>query len=236
MIFMILWMVQFVIGLITDVTESVEPTLLVIFSLVFNIFFWLMLVSFAFAIIFTEIEKNLRTQSIAETIQKLVILESGEAIQTQYRLHRAEWSGYLVLTSYRLIAYKEMGIFTKSYEMVESIYLKNIAALLYVGKFKKYISVNGIKYNLENVDNAALCDVLRQAAQEAKAKSTDRQGQQQQQQQQVTVNVLPPTGSADQYIPAPIDRQERIFCIQCGAENSRIAKFCKVCGASIEGV
>jgi hypothetical protein len=62
-------------------------------------------------------------------------------------------------------------------------------------------------------------------------------GQQQQQQQLITVNI-PPQPSPPMHqsgsIPPPIPPSGFIFCIHCGSQNLQIAKFCKVCGATIE--
>jgi len=65
---------------------------------------------------------------------------------------------------------------------------------------------------------------------------------QQQQQQVIQVNVTPPVvqydttaSSADmQPRPPSIPQTDTIFCIHCGTSNSKIARFCKVCGATIE--
>ena len=57
--------------------------------------------------------------------------------------------------------------------------------------------------------------------------------QQQQQQQVIAINVVAPPA------PPPVPAQPQpalpsIFCIHCGSQNVNYAKFCKVCGASIE--
>jgi len=70
------------------------------------------------------------------------------------------------------------------------------------------------------------------------------QQQQQQQQQVIQVNIPPPL-PPDQYYataspPPPQPRSPSIpptgtvFCIACGSQNVKFAKFCKVCGATIE--
>ena len=67
---------------------------------------------------------------------------------------------------------------------------------------------------------------------------------QQQQQQVIQVNIPPPPPPAQYYATAaPPPPQPRppsipptgtVFCIACGSQNVKFAKFCKVCGASIE--
>ena len=72
------------------------------------------------------------------------------------------------------------------------------------------------------------------------------QPQQQQQQQVIQVNVpFPPPPPVQNYatISSPPPPQPRpptnpptdtIFCIHCGSQNVKVAKFCKVCGATVE--
>lgn len=198
-----------------------------------------------------------------EIIQRLIVLESGENIRTLYKLRHTEWSfdreegyhGYLVLTSYRLVAYKEKGIINKSYELIDSIRLTDIVDLSFGGKFDKYVSVNGIKYFLDGADNASLCEVLRQVSQAARR---DFSNQQQQQQQQIIVNVAPQKGSiiaapttnnqenAPNQCPhchAPVRIAGAVFCEKCGQSITSIlpvtpvgsepAKFCNACGTPL---
>jgi len=198
-----------------------------------------------------------------EIIQRLVLLEPSESIRVIYKLRHTDWSvnytqgyhGFLVLSSYRLIAYKEKGILNKSYELIDSIRLTDIADLSFGGTLDKYVSVNGIKYFLDGADNASLCEVLRQAAQEAKRNLSN---QQQQQQQQIIVNVAPQKSGA--IVAPPIDNQEpapsqcphchapvritgAVFCEKCGQSitpippvspvGSKAAKFCSACSAQL---
>jgi hypothetical protein len=67
--------------------------------------------------------------------------------------------------------------------------------------------------------------------------------QMQQQQQQIVVNIPPSVTPVMQHDatmfptyqrPPSIPPTVTVFCIQCGSENRKDAKFCKVCGASIE--
>ena len=75
------------------------------------------------------------------------------------------------------------------------------------------------------------------------------QPQQQQQQQVIQVNVPPVPSPPVQYyttaIPSlppqpppqvthPEPPAKAIYCIRCGSQNMKFAKFCKVCGATIE--
>ena len=172
-----------------------------------------------------------------EIIQRLIVLEPSEYIKVIYKLRHTDWSvnytqgyhGFLVLTSYRLVAYKEKGILNKSYELMDSIRLTDIADLSFGGTLDKYVSVNGIKYFLDGAENASLCEVLRQAAQEAK-----RDFSNQQQQQQIIVNVAPQKSNA--IVAPPIDNQETVLsqCPHCQTPV-RIAGavFCEKCGQSI---
>ena len=174
-----------------------------------------------------------------EIIQRWISLEPSESIRVIYKLRHTDWSvnytqgyhGFLVLTSYRLVAYKEKGILNKSYELMDSIRLTDIADLSFGGTLDKYVSVNGIKYFLDGADNASFCEVLRQAAQAAKR---DFSNQQQQQQQQIIVNVAPQKSSA--IVALPIDNQETVLsqCPHCHAPIGIAgAVFCEKCGQSI---
>jgi hypothetical protein len=60
-------------------------------------------------------------------------------------------------------------------------------------------------------------------------------GQQQQQQQLITVNIpaQPIQTQPKSGLPS-IPTSDSMFCIHCGSQNLKIAKFCKVCGATIE--
>jgi hypothetical protein len=66
--------------------------------------------------------------------------------------------------------------------------------------------------------------------------------QPQQQQQVIQVNVPPPlqytaiptSPPPPQPRPPTIPPTDTIFCIHCGSQNVKVAKFCKVCGATIE--
>lgn len=59
--------------------------------------------------------------------------------------------------------------------------------------------------------------------------------QQQQQQQLITVNVPPQmTQPKSDFLIPSIPPTDFIYCIHCGSQNLRVAKFCKVCGATIE--
>ena len=60
-------------------------------------------------------------------------------------------------------------------------------------------------------------------------------GQQQQQQQLITVNIpAPPIQPRSNSVSPSVPTSDSIFCIHCGSQNLKIAKFCKVCGATIE--
>jgi hypothetical protein len=71
-----------------------------------------------------------------------------------------------------------------------------------------------------------------------------QQQQQQQQQQVIQVNVPPPPPPVQYYATTPspppqprppsIPPTDTVFCIACGSPNRKDARFCKVCGATID--
>jgi len=71
-----------------------------------------------------------------------------------------------------------------------------------------------------------------------------QQQQQQQQQQVIQVNVPPPPPPVQYYAtasspppqsrPPSIPPTDTVFCIACGSQNRKDARFCKFCGAIIE--
>jgi len=181
-----------------------------------------------------------------EQIRSQILLESGETLLGIYKTRKNTdtWdsssegeNGALSLTSHRLILFKEKGVFSKSYELFNTVYLWDIFSVSTGGRIMKHIVVNGLKFFPIGTDINALADLIRTNSQKAKIQHPSSvpsiPPMPQNIHQIVNVNI-PPTPSPPSSAPVQIRSTKGfIFCTQCGFQNEADANFCKKCGASI---
>ncbi|MFX1295925.1 MAG: zinc ribbon domain-containing protein [Promethearchaeota archaeon] len=174
-----------------------------------------------------------------EKVRSQIILEPGERLYGIYITQKNSntWNGSkegedgaLVLTTKRLLFYKSKGAFSKSYDLINTIYLRDVISIDTGGRIIKHIAVNGVKYFPKGVSNKTLAEMIRINAQKLKGQKLNVRPVSQNIQQTMSINM-----ASDPAI-APIQAQPFkgvIYCTQCGFQNADDANFCNKCGTSL---
>lgn len=161
--------------------------------------------------------------------QEGIVAEYGTKYSSRGEITHGD-SGLLVVTTKRVLFFHKKSVLRKlikrdapSYELMSSIYLREIQSVKYGGTFDKYVAINGKKHYLRNANARAVAKVIKTAVKNAPDDAT------------ATVAPPPRQKVLQQNSLAPTNNLGGPrYCQFCGKEVAAEAKFCSACGSKLD--
>ncbi len=167
--------------------------------------------------------------------------DPGEQVIDEYatvgvvgRIKGVRDAGRLIITSQRVLFYRQEGVFKKTTTMANQVplwALKKIGAgkaSTGPGRHTNFIDINGDRYFLAGADSKPLANQLKALAKAAqKAKQTGIS-------QPVPSIQTPASNIAPAPVaPSPVAKNV-VYCSSCGKPNEKTSQFCGGCGEKLQ--